>query len=401
VKALYTELFLPMVAGSRLELTTTRSESKISRQAYEHLYYLISQNLEIPLISNLGRTKSSFVAIGYALIAILLAQNQLALGQQESDDNSSVDSWTHIVKYNSNGDFLGRWGTDGTGDSQLVHPHGIAIDSSDNVYVVDEERQDVQKFDSNGTFILKLGSGGSGMGQFSNRLEDVAVDRSDNVYVVDRGNERIMKFDSNGTFLTSIGSQGTGDGQLKLPWGVAFDSSGRIYVTDRGNHRIQVFSPEGQFIAKFGGTEEQFPHLHGIAVDSSNNIYVTDERPLHEVQKLDHNGQIVEQWGGKGDAPGQFEYLHGIAVDSNGDVYVVDTQNTRIQKFSADGQFIKSWGSLGITGGQLMFPQDIAMDSEDNIYVTDHLFRHPTTGYVEDFIRDNNIDVEIPDADEE
>jgi tripartite motif-containing protein 71 len=390
-----------MVAGSKLELATARSVSKISRQAYEHLYYLISQNLEVPHISNLGKTKYSFIASGCALIAILLAQNQLALGQQESDDNSSVDSWTHIVKYNSNGDFLGRWGTDGTGDGQLVHPHGIAIDSSDNVYVDDEERQDVQKFDSNGTFISKLGSGGSGMGQFSNRLEDVAVDRSDNVYVVDRGNERIMKFDSNGTFLSSIGSRGTENGQLKLPWGVAFDSSDKIYITDRGNHRIQVFSPEGQFIAKFGGTEEQFPHLHGIAVDSSNNIYVTDERPLHVVQKLDHNGQIVEQWGGKGEAPGQFKYLHGIAFDSNGNMYVVDTQNTRIQKFSPDGQFIKAWGSLGITGGQLMFPQDIAIDSEDNIYVTDHLFGHPTVGYVEDFIRDNNIDVEIPDADEE
>jgi tripartite motif-containing protein 71 len=386
-----------MVAGFKLELTTTISESRISRQAYEYLYYLISQNLEKPRPSNFGKTRHSVLAIGYALIAILLAQNQLAMGQQESDDNSSVGSLTHIVKYNSNGDFLGRWGTDGTGDGELVHPHGIAIDSSDNVYVVDEERQDVQKFDSNGTFISKLGSEGSGMGQFSNRLEDVGIDGSDNVFVVDRGNERILKFDGNGTFLSSFGSRGTEDGQLMLPWGVAFDSSGRIYVTDRGNHRIQVFSPEGQFIAKFGDSEELFPHLHGIAVDSSNNIYVADERPLHVVQKLDHNGQLVQQWGGKGDAPGQFEYLHGIAFDSKGDMYVVDTQNTRIQKFSADGQFIKEWGSLGITNGQLMFPQDIAIDSEDNIYVTDHLFRHPTTGYVGDFIRDNNIDVEIPD----
>src|SRR5215208_5767062 len=145
---------------------------------------LFPKNLEMLCISDSVKTRQSLVALGSALIAILLTQSQIAMGQQESDDNSSVGSWTHIVKYDSNGDFLGRWGTDGTGDGELVHPHGIAIDSTDNVYVNDEERQDVQKFDSNGTFISKLGSEGSGTGQFSNLLEDVAVDGSDNVFVV-------------------------------------------------------------------------------------------------------------------------------------------------------------------------------------------------------------------------
>jgi tripartite motif-containing protein 71 len=338
-----------------------------------------------------------FVAIGFTITTFIL-ESQLARGQQEEESNTDTSQWTHILKYDRDGNFLGRWGSEGTGDGEFLHPHGIAIDSSGNIYVVDEERQDVQKFNSNGTFISKWGSPGSGVDQFSDNLEDIAVDGSDKVFVVDRGNARILKFDSNGTFLSAIGSQGTEDGQLKLPWGIAFDPSGKIYVTDRGNHRIQIFSPDGEFVASWGGSEEIFPHLHGIVIDSANNIYVTDERPLHVVQKLDHNGKLVQQWGGKGDGEGQFEYLHGIAVDSEDNIYVVDTQNTRIQKFSPDGKFIEAWGSLGINDGQLMFPQDIAIDSDDNIYVTDHLFKHPTTGYVGDFIRDNNIDI---GADEE
>ena len=42
----------------------------------------------------------------------------------------------------------------------------------------------------------------------------VAVDSSGNVYVADSGNNRIQKFDSNGTFITKWGSTGTADGQF-------------------------------------------------------------------------------------------------------------------------------------------------------------------------------------------
>ncbi|MDP8942363.1 MAG: hypothetical protein M3M84_07480, partial [Thermoproteota archaeon] len=29
------------------------------------------------------------------------------------------------------------WGSEGTGDGEFAEPHGVAVDSSDNVYVVD------------------------------------------------------------------------------------------------------------------------------------------------------------------------------------------------------------------------------------------------------------------------
>jgi tripartite motif-containing protein 71 len=347
-----------------------------------------------------GGKKSIVTTLSIVMVTILLG-NQSTLGQQAGNDASNTVSVNHILKYDSDGNFLSSWGTEGTADGQFLHPHGIAVDSSGNVYVVDEERQDVQKFDNNGKFILKWGSPGSGKGQFSTALEDIAVNESDQIYVVDRRNDRVAIFDNNGNSMSEIGSRGTEDGQFKLPWGVAFDSSGKIYVTDRGNNRIQIFNSDGTFLTKWSGSEESFPHLHGIAIDSSNNIYVTDERPLHVVQKFDHNGKLVKEWGGKGDAAGQFEYLHGIALDSKDNIYVVDTQNTRIQKFTPDGEFLKEWGSLGINNGHLMFPQDIAIDSQDNIYVTDHRFAHPTVGYIEDFIRSNNLDIEIEEEEQE
>ena len=88
-----------------------------------------------------------------------------------------------------------------------------------------------------------MGFSSTADGQF-NGPHGVAVDSSGNVYVTDSGNSRIQKFDSNGTFITKWGSTGSADGQFDNPYGVAVDSSsGNVYVVDSGNSRIQVFAP--------------------------------------------------------------------------------------------------------------------------------------------------------------
>ena len=60
--------------------------------------------------------------------------------------------------------------------------------------MIDKEVANVQKFDSNGTFITKWGSEGDGDGQLS-EPEDIAIDPLTNrVYVTDTGNSRIQLF---------------------------------------------------------------------------------------------------------------------------------------------------------------------------------------------------------------
>ncbi len=60
-----------------------------------------------------------------------------------------------IIPINKSYNILNKWGTNGTTDSQFVHPTGIAIDSLDKVYIVDSGNNRIEKFDSNNKFLNK------------------------------------------------------------------------------------------------------------------------------------------------------------------------------------------------------------------------------------------------------
>jgi DNA-binding beta-propeller fold protein YncE len=106
-----------------------------------------------------------------------------------------------IQKFDSNWKPVLMWGSNGTGDYQFCHMEHIAIDKSDNIYVTDPQSDPgcsnqprVLKFNSEGNFITKWGSYGKGDGQFVDP-EHLAVDSNGYVYVSDRKNERIQVFE--------------------------------------------------------------------------------------------------------------------------------------------------------------------------------------------------------------
>ena len=69
----------------------------------------------------------------------------------------------------------------------------------------------------------------------------LAIDSSDRVYVSEYDNHRVSVFTSEGQFVTSFGSRGEGPGQFACPRGLAVDSTGVVYVCDYNNSRVQLF----------------------------------------------------------------------------------------------------------------------------------------------------------------
>ena len=102
-----------------------------------------------------------------------------------------------IQKYDGNGTFMDKWGSKGNGAGQFLLPLGIDLDSSDNVFVIDQGQSNFQKFTSNGTFLIKwYGQKSDAVGERFVELEDIELDGDDNIFVTDKGDSSIEKFTS-------------------------------------------------------------------------------------------------------------------------------------------------------------------------------------------------------------
>ena len=264
--------------------------------------------------------------------------------------------------------FLSSWGSNGRDVAQFDKPWGIAVDSANNVYVVDNNNHRIQKFTVDGKFLTSWGSLGRDNGSFS-FPHGIAVDSANNVYVVDNNN-RIQKFTSEGKFLSAWGSSGAEPGSFSFSHGIAVDSANNVYVVDTNNNRIQKFTSEGKFLSAWGtqGVENgQFQRPWGIAVDSANNVYVVDTNN-NRIQKFTSEGKFLSAWGSE-----LLEFPKNIHISHNDIVYVVDTGSHQIQVFNSSGKLITAWGSAGKGFGSFLGPTGIAVNSLGNAYVVDHV----------------------------
>ena len=253
-------------------------------------------------------------------------------------------------------------------DGELNIPRGIAIDGADIVYVVESRNHRVTKFDSNGNFLSKFGEYGALDGQFISPLA-IAVDSFGNLYITDGGNDRLQKFEpvsidgcsspgefevgsSGYCYVAKWGSLGTGDTQFNNPYAIS-QNNGYLYIADTGNNRIVKYDVNGNFVTKWGlsgTTNGKFRSPWGVFADSHGNVFVGDDSN-HRVQKfepvsvdgcsspgefeVDSSGYCyVTKWGSYGSGNGYFNASDGVWVDSSDYVYVSDVNNQRIQKFA-------------------------------------------------------------------
>ncbi|MBI2953768.1 MAG: DUF11 domain-containing protein [Chloroflexi bacterium] len=352
--------------NDRASLTATKSVNAATAMPGDVLTYTI-------IIANSGNANATGVRLTDTLppyVSYVDNSASVSAGNMSFDGDVYVADYSNsrIQKFDTDGTFITKWGSYGSGNGQFSWPFRVAVDDNHNVYVVDDGNNRLQKFDATGSFITKWGSQGSSDGQFNWPL-GAAVDGDGNVYVVDAGNNRVQKFGPTGSFITKWGSQGNGDGQFNWPHGAALDGDGNVYIADFGNHRVQKFSSTGTFLGKwgsYGSADGQFSGPYGVGADGTGSIYVADYYN-NRVQKFDSSGSFLAKWGGYGSADGQFRWPSDVAVDANGNVYVADEDNNRVQKFSSAGSFIARWSNQGSGDGQLDGPTGIALGSPHNL----------------------------------
>ena len=243
-----------------------------------------------------------------------------------------IDGGNHRVqKFDKDGNFILMWGNPGAGEGQFLfqappaHYGSIAVDKDDYVYITDHHNR-VQKFDSNGNFLMKFGRTGSPNGEFYS-LYGLAVDVQGNIFTTDWTKYEIQKFDSQGQFLQKWEVPSCKLGGISSPYNLVVDGQGQLYVTQQTGNCIQKFDLQGNLLHQWGdlgNSEGQFNKPLSLALDAQGNLYVSDNENSR-IQKFDSNGNFMAAYG-------PFEYPVGIAVDSEGYVYVVEIVLGRLQK---------------------------------------------------------------------
>jgi uncharacterized delta-60 repeat protein len=219
-------------------------------------------------------------------VAVDSSGNVYAFGYTTSQGAGGSDFL--IAKYNSSGTI--QWQRT-LGGSNSESGYGVAVDSSDNVYVFGETQSAgaggldflLAKYNSSGTIQWQRILGGSGR-------EDghaVAIDSSDNVYVLGytgstgagASNCLLAKYNSSGTIQWQrvLGGSGNDKG-----FAVAFDSSDNVYLsgstdsTGAGDDDFLLakYNSSGtiQWQRTLGGLGRD--EVYAVAVDSSDNLYV-------------------------------------------------------------------------------------------------------------------------------
>ncbi len=337
-----------------------------------------------------------------------------------------------VVKLNPELGFVGAWGGYGTKPGQLAFPRAIASDPAGDNYVANTANDRVEVYGPEGRFLRTIGASARGLGQLTaprglaldpsggllisdtvgSRVElfapstntfagqwtatgghkssftkptGIGIDPRGSVYVADEGSERIVRMWGDGTYLSELGGLGSiGGAQLNGADAVAVaPRSGRLYVADAGHNRVLVYGAEGKLLARWGAgggngaagnAVGSFNHPSGVAVSSvapnEEDIYVAD-KGNDRIVKLNANGNVLRQWGGRGGGDGRFHAPSGVAINSVGDVYAVDSENNRVQQFTSEGHFVAKWGFRGTGLGDFSQPTAIAVDCTGSVYVAD------------------------------
>lgn len=175
-----------------------------------------------------------------------------------------------IQKFTKDGKFISTFGIYGSNPSQFNEPVSIAVNKNNHLLVVDRCNHRVQFFDDKGCYQGAIGHRGRIIEEDLAELfetppdmfslpslefpSDIAIDSKENIYVVDSHNHRILKFDSGGNSILSFGKQGKEQGEFLYPQSIAIDPFDNVFVSDLNNNRIQLFSPVGESYFSFSGS---------------------------------------------------------------------------------------------------------------------------------------------------
>lgn len=281
-------------------------------------------------------------------------------------------------------------------------PLGVAVDSSNRIYVGNDGRDNVEVFTEDG---VKLGAIGHGLIRMPSAL---GIDSLDNLYVVDSIMNTVFVFNPSGSLIRKIGSSGEGDGELRFPVALAFrvneQGQEEIFVADQGHNKIQVFTLQGEYLQTHGGelgddaartvreARELDMDLSDENTMAKRGMDLCDWSPTMSscIARCEENSSLSfcpkicnsepnHPWCEGYEPPPppaepiSFNKIQSLAVDSTGKIHALDIMNHWVQIFDPtddSGLTSGSYGTRGSKARQLLVPKDIIIDNNGQVIVS-------------------------------
>ncbi|KAI8496264.1 hypothetical protein Bbelb_261050 [Branchiostoma belcheri] len=179
-----------------------------------------------------------------------------------------------------------KFGGAGNGPGKFQTTGGVAVSSTNEIFVTDEGNRRIQVFSMTGVFLRSFSTGNLKPHAISTGRSDtlwvalyagvqdscrsIAMDEKGNVFITHKPSMTVRKYDKNGVYLSSFDSKA---GDLFTPWGISLDKSGRVIVGDVWNSKLEMFTAEGKHIRTVAYVRN--PYL--LATGGEGQIVVSDE----------------------------------------------------------------------------------------------------------------------------
>ncbi|XP_019617549.1 PREDICTED: RING finger protein nhl-1-like [Branchiostoma belcheri] len=275
----------------------------------------------------------------------------------------------HCAEVKKNITFGGK----GQGPGQFDHVSGLAVSSTNEIFVADEPNYTIQVFSMKGVFLRSFSTGNM-------KPRAVCMGHNDTLWVLLYS---LISIPSTYMYENVIQQYSKEGHELaKFPcsettaiYGIAWHKlSDRIILTGKGP-KIVWFSPTYTRTPTCTGNMTRLPvpgyipaYLRSVTVmipfvDMNGIIYVIDVSNSC-ILKYDKNGVLLSSFGSKGSGAGNLSQPSGICVDSLGRVIVADTWNSRVEMFTAEGEHIR-------TIAYIKLPMQVATGGEGQLVVSD------------------------------
>lgn len=257
-------------------------------------------------------------------------------------------------------------------NAQLFIPMDICIDTAENIFVSDILNRRIRKINSKTGVISTIagngtqgnsGDGGQATDAQINGVTGLSTDKNGNLYLADNDNNNVRMIDvQTGVISTIAGTGITGyngdnglatNATLHQPCQISLNSRGDIFISDNINNAIRRVDHETRIITTIAGTGTEghsgdggpatsanLRKPYGISVDYNDNLFIA-EFWNGVVRRIDDKTGIIitvagfDTVGYSGDGgPATAARIApaGISVDKHGTIFISDYGNHCIRK---------------------------------------------------------------------